>query len=172
MEKILISAIKSGNNDVLLKIYKQYRNDFIRWAMSNYKVSMQQAKLVYKEVLIAFYEKINSGELTVCNGDIRTYLFQKARIRLIRIAKKDKNKEAGQRLTAQEYNKPHSSLYLNQLSGTSKMVIQLFYVNGLPIKEVAETMGFKDAAAAKKKRYECFQQLMELINMKQQHEEF
>jgi DNA-directed RNA polymerase specialized sigma24 family protein len=171
MEKILISALKSGNNQVLLKIYKQYRNDFISWAISNYKVSAEQAKLVYKEVLIVFYEKINSGELTTCNGDIRTYLFQKARIRLIRIAKRDKNKTS-QRLTVQEYNKAHASEYLNQLSGTCRMVIQLFYVNGLSIKEVAETMGFKDATAAKKKRYECFQQLMELINMKQQHEEF
>jgi len=169
MEKILISAIKSGNNEVLLKIYKQYRNDFIRWAMSNYKVSIEQAKLVYKEVLIAFYEKINSGELTVCNGDIRTYLFQKARIRLIRISKKTK---ASAPATAQLYAKANSNLYLNQLSGNCKMVIQLFYINGLPMKEVAEAMGFKDAAAAKKKRYECFQQLMELINMKQQHEEF
>lgn len=169
MEKILLSAIKSGNNEVLLKIYKQYRNDFIRWAIGNYKVSIEQAKLVYKEVLIAFYEKINSGEITACNGDIRTYLFQNARIRLIRISKKEKSKV---RETAQEYAVPHSNLYLNQLAGPCKMVIQLFYINGMPMKEVAEAMGFKDAAAAKKKRYECFQQLMELINMKQQHEEF
>ncbi|MEJ5961176.1 RNA polymerase sigma factor [Pedobacter immunditicola] len=171
MEKILISAIKSGNNDVLLKIYKQYRNDFIRWAISNYKVSMEQAKLVYKEVLIAFYEKINAGALTACNGDIRTYLFQKARIRLIRISKTDRN-IGSQPVVMQKYVTPHSDLYLNQLSSNCRMVIQLFYINGLPLREVAETMGFNDVAAVKKKRFECFQQLMELINMKQQHEEF
>jgi len=171
MEKILISAIKSGNNDVLLKIYKQYRNDFIRWAISNYKVSIEQAKLVYKEVMIAFYENINSGELTACNRDIRTYLFQKARVKLIRISKKEKSK-ASQQPTAPECSTPHLNLYLNQLTATSKMVIQLFYINGLPMKEVAENMGYKDVVAVKKKRFECFQQLMELINMKQQHEEF
>jgi len=171
MEKILFSAIKSGNNEVLFKIYKQYRNDFIRWAITNYKVSIEQAKLVYKEVLITFYEEINSGVLTACNCDIRTYLFQKARIKLVRMAKKEKSK-ANLQVSAPEYAKKPANLYLNQLSSTSKMVIQLFYINGMPMKEVAEAMGFRDATAAKKKRFECFHQLMELINMKQQHEEF
>ena len=80
MEKILISAIRSGNNDVLLKIYKQYRNDFIRWAISNYKVSIEQAKLVYKEVVLTFYDHINEGKITELDFDMRTYLFQKGQV--------------------------------------------------------------------------------------------
>jgi DNA-directed RNA polymerase specialized sigma24 family protein len=170
MEKILIRAIKSGNNDVLLKIYKQYRNDFIKWAISNYQVSIEQAKVVYKEVIIGFHENINAGKITELDYDLRTYLFQRARFKLIRIHKNDKNKASYQNV--EDHSGFHLNSYLNQLSGTCKMMIKLVYINRLSMKEVAETMGYNDAAAAKKKRYECFQQLMELINMKQQHEKY
>ncbi|WP_432712314.1 hypothetical protein [Pedobacter sp.] len=49
----LIYAIKNGNNEALQKISRQYRNDFIRWARSNYHVSNEEAKDVFQEVVLA-----------------------------------------------------------------------------------------------------------------------
>jgi len=172
MEKILINAIKSGSQDVLLKIYKQYRNDFIRWAMNYYKVSIEEAREVFQEVMITFHDNINNGKVTELNCDLRTYLFQKAKYKLTRIFKKAQNKRALTYKPAIDFASFHTHAYVNKLEGPGKRIIQLFYVHELTEQEVAKAMGYKDATVAKYKRFECFKKLMELVNMKKQHERY
>ena len=66
----------------------------------------------------------------------------------------------------------HTHAYVNKLEGPGKRIIQLFYVHELTEQEVAKAMGYKDATVAKYKRFECFKKLMELVNMKKQHERY
>jgi RNA polymerase sigma factor (sigma-70 family) len=177
LEKSIISRIKSGDSTALLKIYKTHRNDFIHWAITNYQVTIEEAKDVFQEVVIDFYESISENRLTSLTCELKTYLFQMGKFKLINLKKKEFHKHSYQQSI---FNGPPQSIdnireeehaayinykvtnYMNLLCDKCRLVIELFYLKELPLKQVAKIAGYKNEEVAKKKRYECFKKLTEI----------
>jgi len=170
----IINEIKSGNHEVILDIYKLYRNDFIRWAVANFNVTVEESKDVFQDVLTAFYQNVSSGKLNQLNCKLRTYLFQIGKFKLINLKNNEQQKlkyeEDTLYVTASgiesinefyhhkdvQYN---LSNYLNLLCEDCRTMIELFYIKEIPLKQIANIMGFKNEDVAKNKRYECFKKL-------------
>ena len=57
----IITEIKSGNHEVIMDVYKKYRNDFIRWAVAHFNVTVEESKDIFQDVLITFYQNVSSG---------------------------------------------------------------------------------------------------------------
>jgi len=179
----IITEIKSGNDDVLMDIYKKYRNDFIRWAVANYNVTVEESKDVFQDILTAFYQNILSGRLTELNCELRTFLFQLGKFKLINIKKRELHKLRYEEETLYVtptgiepiydfYNEKHFhynlSNYLNHLCDNCRMMIELFYIKELPLKQIAIMMGYKNEDVAKNKRYECFKKLTVIYQKEKQ----
>jgi DNA-directed RNA polymerase specialized sigma24 family protein len=79
----IINSIKSGKKEALPDIYKTYRNDFIEWAVANYNVTIEEAKDVFQDIIIAFYNNILEGKLIELNCELRTFLFQIGKFKLL-----------------------------------------------------------------------------------------
>ena len=183
MKNNIINEIKSGNHEVILDIYKLYRNDFIRWAVANFNVTVEESKDVFQDVLTAFYQNVSSGKLNQLNCKLRTYLFQIGKFKLINL----KNSEQ-QRLKYEEemlyvtasgiesinefYHhkdiEDNLSNYLNLLCEDCRTMIELFYLKEKSLKEIAVIMGFKNEDVAKNKRYECFKKLTGIYQREKQ----
>jgi DNA-directed RNA polymerase specialized sigma24 family protein len=169
MEEFLFSAIKNGNTEVLLKIYKQYRNNFIRWAIAQFKVSIEEAKTVFQEVMLTFQDQINSDQLTALDGDLRTYLFKLGGSKLQAKNHGTENLQRNAGIPAPKVNA--GAHHLAQLSERCKQVMLMFYVHGLSLNEVADKLCYKNVEMARDKRYEYFKKLAEVVKMAQ-HEKY
>jgi predicted DNA-binding protein YlxM (UPF0122 family) len=62
-----------------------------------------------------------------------------------------------------EFIKDTVKKYLNEQCEDCKKVLELYYFKDLDMKTIAEEMGYKNADVAKKKKYECFKKLAEMV---------
>ncbi|MFN8117520.1 MAG: sigma-70 family RNA polymerase sigma factor [Bacteroidia bacterium] len=174
-----IKEIKNGNETVLVELYKLYRNEFISWSFKNYNITDEDAKDIFQETIIAFYNNVKSGQLHEFTSDVKTYLFAIGKFKIINFLKKQQrsvtfsdfdllkveepiNNEMLDK-EENEFIKATVKKYLNEQCEDCKKVLELYYFKDLDMKTIAEEMGYKNADVAKKKKYECFKKLAEMV---------
>jgi len=84
----ILQQIRNGNHQPILDIYTLYRNNFIQWAVTHYSVDEDEAKDVFQEVILAFYENVKEGTLLILESDLKTYLFAIGKHKLFNLIKK------------------------------------------------------------------------------------
>lgn len=179
MHTSLIHTIKQGNQQPLMDAYKLYRNEFIHFAFIRYGCDPENAKDIFQDVLMAFYENVKSGKLTEITSDLKTYLFAIGKFKLINFQKKEARKVTfdtsslinSQHLNEdsmadkeeQEFIKSTINRFLNEQCEDCKKVLEMYYFEELDMKTIADKMGYKNANVAKKKKYECFKKMAEMV---------
>ena len=159
--------------------YRRFRNEFVAWAGKNFSADAEDAKDVFQETLLVFYEQRQSGQLDTFTGNIKTYLFAigknllLSRLRKSRIAGNHSQWYAihvqGQHVAdAQERMERDEDLskvreHLEKLSPADKRVLELYYVERLDMATIAEAMGYASANVAKKKKCIALKRLMEKV---------
>ena len=148
--------------------YRRFRNEFMAWAWKNFSAEAEDAKDVFQEALLVFYEQRQSGQLDGFSGNIRTWLFAigknllLTRLRKSRIIGNHSERYAinvqGQHMPdAQERMERDEDLskvreHLDKLSPADKRVLELYYVERMDMVSIAEAMGYASANGAKKKK--------------------
>ncbi|MBC7696228.1 MAG: sigma-70 family RNA polymerase sigma factor [Burkholderiales bacterium] len=174
-----IKEIKSGNETVLVELYKLYRNEFLNWSLIKYKINKEDGKDIFQDTVIAFYNNVKSETLTHLTSDIKTYLFTIGKFKIINFQKKQQrsvtfsdfdllkvNEPINNEMLDKEENefiKDTVKKYLNEQCEDCKKVLELYYFKDLDMKTIALEMGYKNADVAKKKKYECFKKLAEMV---------
>ena len=174
-----IKEIKNGNETVLVELYKLYRNEFISWSFKNYTLNKEDAKDIFQETIIAFYNNVKSGQLTEFTSDVKTYLFAIGKFKIINFLKKQQRSVTFSDFDLLKVEEPiHNEMldkeenefikatvkkYLNEQCEDCKKVLELYYFKDLDMKAIAQEMGYKNADVAKKKKYECFKKLAEMV---------
>lgn len=175
----LLKEIKNGNEEALLSLYKLYRNEFISWGFKNYGLSKEDAKDIFQDTLISFYENVKSGQLTTLSGSVKTYLFAIGKFKTINFLKKSNKsvtfsdfdllkviEPSENQIMDKEENefiKDTVKKYLDEQCEDCKKVLELYYFKEKDMKTIASEMGYKNADVAKKKKYECFKKLAEMV---------
>ncbi|MFY9309612.1 MAG: sigma-70 family RNA polymerase sigma factor [Bacteroidia bacterium] len=179
MQTSLIHKIKQGDQQPLVDAYKLYRNEFIHFAFTNYGCGAEAAKDIFQDVLVTFYDKIKRGELTELTSGLKTYLFAIGKNKIINFQKRaqrsvtfsgfdlSKVNEPIENLMAdkeeQEFIKETINKFLNEQCEDCKKVLKMYYFEELDMNTIAGKMGYKNADVAKKKKYECFKKLAEMV---------
>ncbi|MFN8117914.1 MAG: sigma-70 family RNA polymerase sigma factor [Bacteroidia bacterium] len=174
-----IKEIKKGNDTVLVELYKRYRNEFLTWSFKSYTLTNEDAKDIFQECIIVFYNNVKSGQLTGFTSDVKTYLFAIGKFKIINFLKKQQrsvtfsdfdllkvDEPINNEMLDKEENefiKATVKKYLNEQCEDCKKVLELYYFKDLDMKTIAEEMGYKNADVAKKKKYECFKKLAEMV---------
>jgi RNA polymerase sigma factor (sigma-70 family) len=174
-----IKEIKNGNETVLIELYKLYRNEFLNWSFFHYKINKEDGKDIFQDTIIAFYNNVKSGTLIHLTSDVKTYLFGIGKFKIINFIKKQQrsvtfsdfdllmvNEPITNEMIDKEENefiKDTVKKYLNEQCEDCKKVLELYYFKDLDMKTIAEEMGYKNADVAKKKKYECFKKLAEMV---------
>lgn len=159
--------------------YRQYRNAFLAWARKEFGVGADEAKDAFHDAICAFYEQQAAGRLDGFNGNLRTYLFAIGRNHLLT------------RIRSESIRGNHSAPYAIHMSGISqsnaqetmerdedlekvrteldrlgpddKKVLELYYIDRLDMRRIAEEMGYKNANVAKKKKCIALKRLMDQV---------
>lgn len=174
-----IKEIKSGNENVLIELYKLYRNEFISWSLKKYDLNKEDAKDIFQDTILSFYGNVKSGQIEELTSDLKTYLFSIAKFKTINFQKKQKRSVTYSDFDLLRVNEPFENQmkdkeeqefiketvkkYLNEQCEDCKKILDSYYFKGNSMKTIAAEMGYKNADVAKKKKYECFKKLAELV---------
>ena len=162
----IIQEIKAGNQHVIVLLYKEYRDEFIQFAIKNYGLSREELKDVFQDTIIAFYENIASGRLEFLTSDVKTYLFaigkrqaSNHKRNLFKIGNLSTDDDIKAILTdiAEEMEQPNEledviKKVLSELPEQERKILELFYYEKKSMEEIASIMGYANANSMKKKK--------------------
>lgn len=167
----IITGIKTGKDQALSALYKMH------FGMINYFIiqnngTEQEAKDIYQEAIIHFYEKINDNAF-VLQCKIKTYLYAVCRkLWLKKLAQKKKfvvnvvdiEKFIPVEIDLEEHeNKENDYLIMQtamiELGEPCSTLIQDYYWQEMSMETIAEKFGYTNADNAKNQKYKCLQRL-------------
>lgn len=172
----IIEAIKAGSEKILFNIYETYRNDFVRWAIHNHQISVEEAKDVFQESVIGLYKNVKAGKLETIEVSIKTYLFSIGKNTILNAVKRRKielrayeNFENGIGNGIHEHYDHEHLINLvkrvyRSMGSPCKEILEMFYEKGFDMESIASRIGYKNADVAKKKKYECMSHLESRIS--------
>jgi RNA polymerase sigma factor (sigma-70 family) len=174
-EEALILQLKANNDLALSILYKDHFPMILNFILNN-NGSRDDARDVYQEAVIIFYEKIQSGNLQL-TCKIKTYLYSVCRrLWLKRLTEKRKftggieDSEKFIRLDEEEGKEDDETerlrlmgASLEQLGEPCRTLINDFYVHELNMEEIAEKFGYTNPDNAKNQKYKCLKRLKKLF---------
>jgi len=174
----LIERIKSKDSEQELReVYSKYRNEFLLWAVKHYDCTMEEAKDVFQQTIVIFYENIIYGKVTVISTQVKTYLFGIGKnkiLELLRAKKKNMPQFEEGDIDIQHifYNEPNaeyeeklvqmeSSLAL--LGDPCKSILEHYYYHKKSMMEISEILDYKNRETVKNMKYKCLQRLKQIF---------
>ncbi len=170
----LVAGIKVGNHQALKVLYKTHYPMVQSFVLNN-SGSIDEAKDIYQETVIVFYEKVRSEgfELT---SKIKTFLYAVSRRlwlkqlnvkgRKVGEVRDDVHYEVPAELDGMEEREQRLRLLkksMDALGEPCKTILTDFFYRQLTMVEIAEKMGYTNAANAKNQKYKCFNRFKKLV---------
>ncbi|OFY07502.1 MAG: hypothetical protein A2W93_06370 [Bacteroidetes bacterium GWF2_43_63] len=164
---ILQQAITAGNHVVFGDLYAVYRNDFIRFGCKKSGCTEEECADAFQEAVIALYENIRDKRLTEMNSSVKTYLFSIGKFKLINLQKRkllhgnfcshelingntcDVN--LMETKSNSEHIKKQVGAFLTELSEEERVILDQYYIQEQPLKEIAADLGISEGALRKRK---------------------
>ncbi|MEO1051271.1 MAG: sigma-70 family RNA polymerase sigma factor [Bacteroidota bacterium] len=175
-DKEIFDKICCGDEKALEFLYKKYYRMMTKLVISN-SGTEQEAKDIYQDALIVFWQKATSGNL-VMTSKISTYIYsiclnlwRKELDRKKRLSNEEKDSTEYQDNDKKEREKIISQC-INQLGETCKRVLMYYYFDGLSMQDIAEKLGFANTNTAKTKKYKCKKKLDELVKAQYSESDF
>lgn len=172
----VFERICRGDEESLEFLYKKYYRMMTKLVTTN-NGSEQEAKDIYQEALIVFWQKATRGEL-ILTSKISTYLYsiclnlwRKELDRKRRLINEEKDDLEFMDTESTERAKIiHQCIH--DLGDTCKQVLSYYYFDGLSMQDIADKLGFANTNTAKTKKYKCKKKLDELVKSRYSESDF
>lgn len=174
-DELIISEIRKNNHVALKELYKTHFPMIAHLVCSNNGTD-QEAKDIYQEAIIAFYERVQEKDFTL-TCQIKTYLYAVSRrLWLKRLTEKKKyhgNIEETEvflgiedeltEIEEKETRFQQMNKALADLGEPCKSIIEDFYIHNLSMEDISIKFGYTNADNAKNQKYKCLQRLKKLF---------
>lgn len=170
----IVEGIQKGNDYALSFLYRQHYKMIVHFLQNN-NGTEDDAKEVYQEAIIHFYEQVQAGLLQL-NCKISTYLYAVCRrIWLRKLAHKRRFVTAvrdteivvlpieGKDEVLPEEQFQAMFTAMNKLGEPCRGIMEDYYLLGKSMAEIAEQFGYTNADNAKNQKYKCLQRLKKLF---------
>ncbi len=167
----LIDKIGTGDYNELELIYKKYRTEFIRWICKSNTCTLEDAKDIYQQTILIFYENIVNEKVIKLNCSIKTYIFAIGRNKMSELLR-DKgrfteevyiatNMTVGDTLDFDDNMQESKGVEkcLKILGNPCKKILELYYYHKKSMRDISIEMGFKNAETVKNLKYKCMKRL-------------
>lgn len=174
-DELILAEIRKSNEVALRELYKTYY-PMVRSLILSNSGTEPEAKDVYQEAIIAFYENVQR-ENFVLTCKIKTYLYAICRrLWLKRLSEKKRfhgkieeaetflgiEEEFGElEKREQEYDVMKRSL--EGLGEPCRTLIKDFYIQDMSMESIRQKHGYTNADNAKNQKYKCLQRLKKLF---------
>src|SRR5690606_35971161 len=142
----ILEKISGGDERALDYLYKKYYRMMVKLVVSN-NGSEEEAKDIYQEALIVFWQKAMSGNFTL-TSKISTYLYSIC-LNLWRKELERKSKLSNEEKDSIEFIEDDKqerikiiNECINALGDTCKKVLSYYYFDGMSMSDIAEKMNF------------------------------
>lgn len=174
-DELILAEIRKNNEAALGELYKTHYPMVVNLVCSN-SGTEQEAKDVYQEAVLAFYERTQQPEF-VLTCKIKTYLYAVCRrLWLKRLAEKKRfsisipetetfegvEEETSDALEKEAKFK-HMATALNALGEPCRSIIEDFYIHDFSMEFISVKFGYTTADNAKNQKYKCLQRLKKLF---------
>jgi RNA polymerase sigma factor (sigma-70 family) len=173
-------AVRERNTCALDEFYLLHRREFIKWAEKNFGLDASEALDIYQDAILILYENIRRGKLSQLSATLKTYFFGIGKNlilkKLARCKSEIKRWEAvmteeehalipdfEKHYDCQEDRFDAVAAALNGLSERNKSILQLYYYHKLPLKEIAEQLGYESVDVVKNQKVRCMKYLKKLM---------
>ncbi len=172
----LVQAIRSGNEFVLKRLYKDHFPKIQRMVLHN-SGDEYDAKDVYQDAFLVFYENIREEGFEL-KSSIGTYLYSIARnlwlkkLRAFSRSPEVRIETEGYTVDteAEVFDHEHREAWIQSLETAMKRIgepcktiLEDFFFHRKSMEEIARKMNYTNAANAKNQKYKCFNRLKKLI---------
>lgn len=179
----IIERIKKGDEELLVSVYKKFRNEFIQFSVSTYQISDDAAKDVFQDSILIFNENILSGRLTELTSDVKTYLFAIGKYQILNLKRKSvktSNLYSDSAIKENpfemaEENKRQTELneivkqVMKELPEKDQKILELFYYKDKSLEQIAGELGYANANVVKKKKSLIMKKLGEQVMKLSKH---
>lgn len=172
----ILARIRQGDEGALDYLYKKNYKMMTKMVINN-SGTEDEAKDVYQDALIVFWQKAVSGNL-VLSSKISTFIYSICQ-NLWRKELERKSKLSSEEKDSPEINDVDRrerieiiNNSINNLGETCRKILTYYYFDNLSMSDIAEKMGFANADTAKTKKYKCKKELDELIKSKYKASDF
>ncbi len=166
-DSLVIQMIRKGDEKALEFLYRKHYRMMVKLVVKN-SGTEDDAKDVFQDALIIFWEKIQGGNLEL-TSKISTYLYSVC-LNVWRKELDRKNKlvyEEAEVSNAQDPDRQERVEIVNRclqtLGETCKKILMYYYFDRMSMTDIADKMGFANADTAKTKKYKCKQELDKMI---------
>jgi RNA polymerase sigma factor (sigma-70 family) len=174
-DELIVSEIRKKNEVALRELYKTNYPMIVNLICTN-SGTEQEAKDVYQEAVIAFYERLQQEDFTLtCR--IKTYLYAVCRrLWLKRLAEKKRYtgnipetetflgiEDELESIEEKENRYGQMNLALQGLGEPCRSIIEDFYIHDLSMEDIRVKFGYTNADNAKNQKYKCLQRLKKLF---------
>jgi RNA polymerase sigma factor (sigma-70 family) len=175
-DELIVSALRKENNSIVLKeLYRTYYPMILNLVCSN-SGTEQEAKDVYQECIIAFYEKVQQPGFTL-TCKIKTYLYAVSRRLWLKRLSEKRRFPAGM-AEAESFPQIEEEMAaiaetekkfmfigqsLDSLGEPCRGIIEDFYVHDLSMDAIRDKHGYTSAENAKNQKYKCLQRLKKIF---------
>ena len=176
-ENSWLAKLKKSPNETLREIYSTYRKEFVQWLISRYNCSQEDAEDFFQETLIIFFNNTRTGKLTTLTSTLKTYLFAIGKNLALKANLKPKKANIDVEVIAHsvevdnlyfkqlaeeelDERKKKILLGLQKLKDPCKSILFAFYYQQLPLKQIAENMGYNNHDVVKTQKYRCMSKFL------------
>lgn len=166
-DREILDRISKGDERALDYLYKKYYKMMTNIVLKN-NGTEDEAKDVYQEALVAFWQKAASGKL-VLTSKISTFLYSiclnQWRKELDRKSRLTGEEVDGEEFQSHEEKERYKIVMqcIGELGDTCKRILTYYYFDGLNMTDIAKKMNFANTDTAKTKKYKCKKKLDSLI---------
>lgn len=172
----ILARIGKGDETALDYLYKKYYRMMTKIVLSN-NGTEEEAKDVFQEALIVFWQKAVSGNL-VMTSKISTFLYsiclnqwRKELDRKSRLSHEEKDGEDFQEHEAGEKARIIQEC-IADLGDICKKLLTYYYFDGMSMNDIAEKLQFANTDTAKTKKYKCMKRLDSLVKSRYNEADF
>jgi RNA polymerase sigma factor (sigma-70 family) len=173
-EEALISRIRNDDDRALAELYKSQYPMVAHFILSN-SGTQDEAKDIFQETVLIFYEKIKDGSLTL-TCQIKTYLYSVCRrLWLKKLAEKNRfsgvidsenfisleNETELPEETEEKYAVMERAMHM--LGEPCRTLLEDFYINASSMQDITEKFGYTNADNAKNQKYKCLMRLKKMF---------
>ena len=169
----IIRGLREGDKSVLAKVYSTHRTDFIQWMVNKFPCDADEARDIYQQVILTFYENIISEKLTELTSSLKTYLFSIGKNKFKALAR-SRQKVDQWNLSAHENEEMEKDKLsevrlhlierkLNALGEPCRSLLVLFYYHNQSVVKLSTQFGYKNVETAKNQKYKCLERLRRMV---------
>ncbi|SMD35905.1 RNA polymerase sigma factor, sigma-70 family [Reichenbachiella faecimaris] len=159
----VLERVSRGDEEALDYLYKKHYKMMTRIVLNN-NGSEDEAKDVFQDALLVFWQKAVSGKL-VLTSKISTYIYSIC-LNLWRKELDRKSRHSSEEVEQsiyQDYEKNERIKIItdciNQLGDTCRRILTYHYFDGLSMTDIADKLNFANTDTAKTKKYKCKKKL-------------